>query len=91
MTAKQQPAPAGLTQVGGVAGVADAAAKPRPGLYQTWAKVGGGWLCVFAAPDADAAITYARSQIRHDASSAVTRVEVRALSDSGSEVIWSSE
>jgi hypothetical protein len=40
MTAKQQPASAGLTQVGGVAGVAEAsAAKPRALVFQTWAMV----------------------------------------------------
>jgi hypothetical protein len=40
MTAKQQPASVGLTQVGGVAGLADAsAAKPRALVFQTWAMV----------------------------------------------------
>ena len=60
---ERQPAPAGLTQVGGgVAGLADAgAAKPRAllGPWSSWR------ICPFAG------------------SSAVTRVEVRALSDAG--------
>jgi hypothetical protein len=85
MTTKQQPASTGLTQVGGVAGVTDAsAAKPRAQVFQTWAMVNGHWLCVHAGPDSEAALTYAKGQIRHDGSSAVTRAEVRALSETAS-------
>jgi hypothetical protein len=53
--------------------------------------VNGHWLCVHAGPDSEAAVTYAKGQIRHDGSSAVTRAEVRALSDDGVAVIWESQ
>jgi hypothetical protein len=97
MTAKQQPASAGLTQAaglaqgGGLTPTPEAAAKPRVLVFQTWAMVNGHWLCVHAGPDSEAALTYAKGQIRHDGSSAVTRAEVRALSDDGVAVIWESQ
>ena len=79
--------------VGSVAaGLTDAAAaKPRPRLYQTWARVGGNWICVFAAPTLEPALQFARDQIRHGDTSAATCVQVRALSDDGVAVCWSSE
>ena len=82
----------GLT--GNAAGLTEhppGASAPRPNLYQVWALIKGSWLCVFAAPDADAALLWARGQIRHGGDSRCTRVEVRALSDNGIEVIWESE
>jgi hypothetical protein len=48
-------------------------------------------MCCFAAPDRDEALQFARSQIRHGGDTRCTRVEVRALSDAGIELIWESE
>lgn len=76
--------------VGSSPGLTDAVehvAAPRPKLYQVWHRIRGSWICSFAAPDRDAAMTYAKGQIRHDAGSAVERIEVRALSDDGVTVL----
>ena len=59
--------------------------------FQVWILIKGSWLCTFAAPDKEAALQWARTQIRHDGSSAVTRVEVRAISDDGVRLIFESE
>ena len=72
-------ASAGLTHAGGLTEQSGGA---RPRVWQVWARLSGNWACCFAAPDRDAALQFARSQIRHG-----TRVEVRALSDTGVEVI----
>jgi hypothetical protein len=67
------------------------ASAPRPRVFQVWATINGSRICVFAAPDADAALLWARDQIRHGGDSRCTRVEVRAISDAGTKVIWESQ
>ena len=75
----------------GLTGAAEHVAAPRPKLYQVWHRIRGSWICSFAAPDRDAAVTYAEGQIRHGGDSAVERVEVRAISDDGVFVTFESQ
>ena len=81
----------GLTPVGGLTGVAEQSPGARARLFQVWTLIRGSWLCVMAAPDRDAALLWARDQIRHGGDSRCSRVEVRAISDAGTKVIWESQ
>ena len=89
MTAKQQPAPAACRNLAAWPGwrrnrAHRCKAPPLAGVD----KARSGWVCCLASPDREAALQWARTQVRHDGSSAVTRVEVRAISDTGVTVCW---
>jgi hypothetical protein len=85
------PADASTGLKGSAVGLTEHSPGPRPRIFQVWATINGSRICVFASPDADAALLWARDQIRHGGDSRCTRVEVRAISDAGTKVIWESK
>jgi hypothetical protein len=101
VTTKEQPASAGLTQVGGTAGLTEQAPASdntqmpartyARGAVRVWVRMMNRWVCALATDDYEKALRFARDQVRHDGSGTVDRVEIRALSDEGVVVVWESE